>query len=115
MAHARGRNQKLAVGLTDIVKRGTVLGGHDDLEGGIISNIDRDITWQRHLRKAEGTGIWFVRRTDDLERRKQGMAHVRWDRPQPDIEIDEGSFMALKPAGLNRNRSPLNWPFCSVG
>lgn len=89
-------------------------GGFNDLDRRMVADIDSDVGREGNLREAKRSRVRVVRWTDDLERRKHRVAHVRWDGSQSQVDVEEGRFVALEPAWLDRYRSAANGPFGSI-
>lgn len=86
-----------------------------NLDGGIITGLDRGVCRQRHLGDADCARVGIRRGTDDLDGRHHRVAHVRRTAAravgaETQVDVDEGGLVALEPARLKCNRAAQGGP-----
>lgn len=79
-----------------------------------IARADTDISWQRHLREADGARVWVIGRAGDLEGRDDRVAHVLGNGAESHVDVDQGGLMALEPARLEGHGAAADRPFAAV-
>jgi hypothetical protein len=95
-------------------------GSLHNLDRCIITGIDSCVCWEWDLRQAESAGVRVLRGTDNLENWHHRVGHVRWSAiwaisAKSQVHVEECSGVALEPAGLERDCSSVDGPFCTVG
>lgn len=96
------------------VQRRAVLGDLDDLDGGVVADVDRDVWWDGDLREAETTRVVQIRGTSDLEDRNHVVGHVERLGAQSQIDVEEGELMTVEPTWLDGNGASAYGPLGSV-
>lgn len=87
----------------------------DDLDGGVVADLDVHVGRQRDLRQAHGAGEGVLGGADDLEGGNHGEAHVGGTvvgafSAETHVDVDEGSRVALEPAWLEGDRAACYGP-----
>lgn len=82
----------------------------DDLDGGVVPNVGREIGRQRHLRKAPAALVLLIAGTRDLEDWQHGEGVVEWDGACAEVDVEEGGRVAGKPAGLDADGAAGDGP-----
>jgi len=83
-----------------VVQRSPVHSRLDDLDCRIIARLNCRVYRQGHLWQTEGSRVRILAGPHDLECRNHRVGHVDWDGSVAEVDIEESSGMALKPAGL---------------
>jgi len=79
----------------------------DDLDGGVVADVDGDVGRQWHLRQAKRARVRAVRRADDLEDGHHGERHVERHGADAQVDVDEGGLVAGEPTGLEGHGAAL--------
>lgn len=93
-----------------IVQRSPVHRRLNNLDRRIIARLNCRIYRQRHLWQTERSRVRIPARPHDLECRNHRVGHVDGDGAVAEIDIEEGSGVALKPAGLDGDGAAANGP-----
>jgi len=88
-------------GITYVIKTGTVDSRLDDLNGGIIADLDARIDGQRDLGQTEGAGVGACAGAVHLEDGDHGVGHVDGDGAEAEVDVEEGGQVAGVPARLD--------------
>ena len=103
----------LGVGEGDVdavVEGAAVDGGLDDLDGGVVADVDARVDGQRHLRQAEGARVGFGGGADDLEGRHHRVRHVERHGAVAHVDVEEGGRVSGEPAWLDGDGAAFDGP-----
>jgi hypothetical protein len=86
-----------------------------NLNRGIVAHLHHCVCWQRDLWQAEGSRVWSLAGSGDLEHGNHWEAQVlgstSWSVcSEAEVDVEECGLMALEPSGLNGNSSAGEWP-----
>lgn len=104
------------------VEGSAVLGGLDNLDGGLVAGLDVCADGQRNLSETDGAGVGIVGRAEDLEGMDHGVAHVGRAAvnvgagigAKAKIDLKERGEVAAEPAGLEGDGAAANGPVGAV-
>jgi hypothetical protein len=86
---------------TYVIKRSSMLGQLNDLDGRIVAHLWGESRWQRYLRETESTVVLDVGGTCNLENGKHGMAVVQRLIAISHVDVELGKGVTRKPSRLD--------------
>ncbi len=104
------------------VECGAVLGGFDNLNGGLVTGLDVGTDGEGHLGEADGARVGVVGRAEDLKGLDHGVAHVGGTAVDVDalvgaeakVDLHKGREMAAEPTRLEGNGAAADGPVGTV-
>jgi hypothetical protein len=101
------------------VKSSTVYSQFDDLNRGLVANLDFGILGKRHLRQAHSARIGAIAGAENLEGADHGVCHVLGSVigtvcAKSHVDVHKSRFVTFEPARLEGDGATGSWPVRAV-